>query len=117
MTFYRRLWIILIGIWYFIESIIMGVISILTIIGIPFSKIWFGFAKLSFCPFNKEVHIDYSSHKFLNTLWLATFGWIYALVFSFSGIVCFVTLIFLPFGKQCFKIAKYFAVPFGADIV
>ncbi|MBQ3016535.1 MAG: hypothetical protein IJD79_07130 [Clostridia bacterium] len=116
MTFYRRLWIILIGLWYFIDATILGIISILTIIGIPFSKIWFGFAKLSFNPFEKEIDLNYSSHKFLNTLWLVTFGWFCALGFALSGIVFFVTLIFLPFGKPCFKIAKYFLAPFGADI-
>ncbi len=116
MKFYSRLWIILIGLWYYIESVIVGIVFIVSIIGIPFSKIWFGFAKLAFNPFNKEIYLDYSSHKFLNTLWLFTFGWIYTLFFALSGIIFFITLILLPFGKQCFKFAKYFAAPFGADI-
>ena len=116
MKIYKILWVLVYGISEFAVCFILSVISALTIIGIPSAKMWFSAGKLSLCPFNKEVDIDFSSHKFLNTLWLVTLGWISAAYYYIMGIISFVSIIFIPFGKQLFKLGKFYIAPFGADI-
>lgn len=116
MKFYKFLWVLLQGIELFAACIILGIISLVSLIGIPFAKIWFGLAKMALNPFDKEIDISYSANKFLNTLWLVTFGWLFVFGYYLAGVICFASIIFIPFGKQYFKIGKYFASPFGADI-
>lgn len=52
----------------------------------------------------------------LNVLW-AIFGggFILALEYALAGLVCCVTIIGIPFGIQCFKIAGLALFPFGKD--
>jgi uncharacterized membrane protein YccF (DUF307 family) len=52
----------------------------------------------------------------LNLLW-AIFGggFILALEYVVAGIVCCVTIIGIPFGLQCFKVAGLALFPFGKD--
>ena len=116
MKFYKFLWVILCGIPAFLEMVIMGIIFAITIIGIPFAKMWFTFARLALNPFDKEIDISFSAHKFLNALWLLTFGWMFVFTFYLGGALLCATIIFLPFGKQFIKLGKYCASPFGADI-
>ena len=116
MKFYRRFWIVFVGIPCFLECIFLGVISALSIIGIPFAKVWFTYATLLLNPFEKEIDISFSSHKFLNTLWLLTFGWMFVVSHYIGAVLLWVTLIFFPYGKQYAKIGKFSIAPFGADI-
>jgi uncharacterized membrane protein YccF (DUF307 family) len=50
----------------------------------------------------------------LNLLW-AVFGggFILALEYAVAGVVCCVTIIGIPFGVQCFKVADLALFPFG----
>lgn len=52
----------------------------------------------------------------LNVLW-AVFagGFITALEYVLAGVLCCVTLVGIPFGVQCFKIAALALFPFGKD--
>ena len=116
MKFYKFLWVVSCGIPAFLEFVVLGIISAVTIIGIPFAKMWFTFAKLIINPFDKEIDISFSAHKFLNALWLMSIGWMFVFMFYLGGIIFCATIILLPFGKQCMKLGKYCASPFGADI-
>ena len=52
--------------------------------------------------------------KFItNILWFFTFGCISAALWFLAGIVWCITIIGIPFGKQCFKIAKFNMKPVG----
>ncbi len=52
----------------------------------------------------------------LNVLWILLGGiWAY-LGWSLAGIICSLTIIGIPLGKQCFKIAKLSFLPFGTDV-
>jgi uncharacterized membrane protein YccF (DUF307 family) len=53
----------------------------------------------------------------LNVLW-AIFGGglILALEYLVAGLLCFVTIIGIPFGAQCFKLAGLALFPFGKDL-
>ena len=48
-----------------------------------------------------------------NLFWVILIGWEMAVVFFLLGVVCCVTLIFIPIGLQYFKFAKLAIWPFG----
>jgi uncharacterized membrane protein YccF (DUF307 family) len=52
-----------------------------------------------------------------NILWLILVGWHTALAWLLAGLVLCVTIIGIPFGVQCFKIAGFSLWPFGRSIV
>ena len=39
-----------------------------------------------------------------------------ALVWCLAGIICCISIIFIPFGLQCFKFAHLCLVPFGREV-
>ena len=110
------LWCIFTGLWSAIAYIFAGIILCITIIGIPFGKQCFKLAKLVFMPFGKTVQTNFSSHPIANIIWIILFGWEMALGFVLTGIVWCITIIGIPFGKQCFKLAQLSFVPFGAKV-
>jgi len=52
-----------------------------------------------------------------NLLWLILGGFILALVWAVIGLLLCVTIIGIPFGFQCFKIAGFVLWPFGRDCI
>ena len=110
------IWLLLIGLWSAIGFVFSGLLFCITIIGIPFGKQCFKFAKLVLTPFGKEVKTNFGKHPIANIIWLLLFGWGMALSYIFSGIIFCITIIGIPFGKQCFKLAVLSLIPFGANI-
>jgi uncharacterized membrane protein YccF (DUF307 family) len=53
----------------------------------------------------------------LNVIWFVFCGLWMAICYSVVGLVCFVTIIGIPFGLACFRIANYCLWPFGRSIV
>ena len=54
----------------------------------------------------------------LNILWaLLGGGLITALQYFIAGVFCSITIVALPFGLQCFKIAELSLFPFGREFV
>lgn len=54
----------------------------------------------------------------LNVLWfILGGGWLIGLEYLVAGLVLCVTVIGIPFGLQCFKLAALGAWPFGKDVV
>ena len=51
-----------------------------------------------------------------NLLWFLIFGLALAIVYVAVGLVLCVTIIFIPFGKQMFKLARFVIWPFGSVI-
>lgn len=95
-----------------------GCIWCITIIGIPFGLQCFKFASLAFFPFGKDVVYGGGSISFLaNIIWLIFFGWEMALGYLALGTVWCITIVGIPVGMQCFKMAKLSLMPFGADVI
>ena len=94
----------------------LGIMWCITIIGIPFGKQAFKLAKLSLSPFGKTVNGDFAKHAILNIIWFFLGGFSLFLYYAFMGIFFCITIIGIPFGKQCFKLAKLSFAPFGATI-
>ena len=110
-------WFLLTGLYSSIVWFLLGIIWCITIIGIPFGKQCFKLAKLSLFPFGKVVDRQFSSHPIANIIWFIFGGFGLMLSFFFAGIVWCITIIGIPFGKQCFKLSKLAAFPFGAKIL
>ena len=52
-----------------------------------------------------------------NILWFICGGLLSGLSWVLAGLICCITIIGLPFGKQFFKIAKLSLMPFGAEVI
>ena len=110
------IWIIFGGLISALSWVFTGVLMCITIIGIPFGKQCFKIAGLSLAPFGKNVNTDFNKHPIANVIWIILFGW-ELFIFNFlTGIMLFITIIGIPFGKQWFKLAKLALIPFGATL-
>ena len=110
------LWIILGGIWISLTHLAFGLLLCITIIGIPFGKQAFKMAKLSLFPFGKKVNLNFGKHPIANIFWIIFGGLELMFFYAFEGIFYCITIIGIPFGKQCFKQASLTLAPFGATI-
>jgi uncharacterized membrane protein YccF (DUF307 family) len=52
-----------------------------------------------------------------NLVWLIFGGFLAALCYFFGGLVLCATVIGIPWGLQCFKIAGFILMPFGLKVV
>ena len=52
-----------------------------------------------------------------NILWFICGGLLSGLSWFLAGLICCITIIGIPFGKQFFKIAKLSLMPFGAEVI
>ena len=113
----NALWFIFGGAAMGISWALSGVVWCLTIVGIPIGVQCFKFAGLAFFPFGKEIVYGGGAGSMLcNILWLIFSGIFLALEAVILGCLFCVTIIGIPFGKQCFKIAKLSLMPFGATV-
>lgn len=110
------IWFILIGLWTAIGYFFIGLLLCITIIGIPFGIQCFKLAKLVLTPFGKIVNSNFGKHPIANILWLVFVGWEMAVGYVVAGAIFCITIIGIPFGKQCFKLAALSLIPFGANI-
>lgn len=52
-----------------------------------------------------------------NIIWFVFGGFIHALGWFLSGVLWSITIIGIPYGRQCFKMAKLQLAPFGKKVV
>jgi uncharacterized membrane protein YccF (DUF307 family) len=108
----------------FINAVIYvfgGLVLCLTIVGIPFGLQCFKIAGLVLWPFGKEV---VSSSRdtgclslLLNIIWIFCGGLWTAIVHVVFGVLFYITIIGIPFGRQHFKLVEISLMPFGKRIV
>jgi len=111
------LWIICGGFWQALGWFLMGILWCITIVGIPIGRQCFKFASLAFAPFGKDVEYGGGAVSLIvNIIWLLISGIPLALAAAINGVVLCCTIIGIPFGMQCFKIAKLALMPFGAKV-
>ena len=114
----NTIWFICAGLWQGLGWAIMGVLWSITIIGIPIAIQCFKLSSLIFFPFGKEVVYGGGALSLIaNIFWLLISGIPLALGALANGIVLCVTIIGIPFGLQCFKIARLALMPFGATVI
>ena len=115
-TIANILWFFFTGLGSAIAWFFTGLLWCVTIIGIPFGKQYFKLAKLVFKPFGKIVLVE-NKRPFGNFLWNILGGIVFSLVYFVLGVVLCVTLIGIPFGKQCLKLAGVAFKPFNKAVV
>lgn len=54
---------------------------------------------------------------FGNLLWIICGGLVSALSWLFAGLLCCLTIVGIPAGIQCFKIASLSLTPFGKEVI
>ncbi len=112
------IWFIFGGIILGLSWALFGVVWCITIVGIPVGLQCFKFASLAFFPFGKEVIYGGGiGSLLLNIIWLIASGIALAIESFVIGLVFCITIIGIPFGLQCFKLAKLSLMPFGASIL
>lgn len=111
------LWFLCCGLWQGLSWLLAGLLWCVTIVGIPIGLQCFKFALLAFFPFGKEVRYGGGTVSFLlNLIWILVSGIPLAITAATNGILLCCTIIGIPFGLQCFKMAKLALMPFGAEV-
>lgn len=98
-----------------------GVLFCLTIIGIPFGIQCFKIAGLVLAPFGREV-ISSSNNTgclslLFNIIWILCGGLWTAITHIVFGILFYITIIGIPFGRQHFKLVEVSLMPFGKRVI
>lgn len=111
------LWFIFGGFLMGLSWFIIGILWCITIVGIPVGLQCFKFAGLAVMPFGKEIKYGGGvGSLILNIIWLIFGGLGLALEAAVIGGIFCITIIGIPFGLQCFKIAKLALMPFGSNV-
>ena len=122
------LWFILGGALMGLGWWLAGLIAYLSIICIPWGKACFIIGQFAFFPFGKEaISRRYINNKddvgtgmlgtIGNVVWFIFAGVWLAIGHVISALVCFVTIIGIPFGVQHLKLASLALAPIGKTIV
>lgn len=112
------LWFVFGGILMGCSWLLAGCLWCITLVGIPVGVQCFKLAGLSFFPFGKQVvYGGGAASLLLNILWLLFSGIPLAIEAAVCGCIFCITIVGIPFGKQCFKLAKLSLVPFGARVL
>ena len=115
-TIGNTIWFILVGLLSGLYWFAAGLLLCLTIIGIPFGVQCFKIAQLTIWPFGTDINSNFGEHPLANILWLIIFGWELAVGYAIAGLILCITIVGIPFGKQCFKLAQLSLFPFGSNI-
>lgn len=107
MTFITNLlWFMFGGLFGAMIWCLAGQLMCMTAIGIPSGFQCFQIAGYAAWPFGRDVLYEGSHDQILQKIiWFLLCGWWLAFLFACAGIAFCCTLIGIPFGSQCFKIA------------
>lgn len=122
-------------IWFVCGGLVMGLgwwlaglLTALTIVGLPWARSCFVIGNFSFWPFGREAisRRDITGRADLgtgplgllgNVIWFLLAGWWLAIGHLSSALACFVTIIGIPFGLQHIKLALIALSPIGLQVV
>lgn len=114
------LWFLFFGLEMGLAWIVIGLLFCCTIIGIPYGIASFRIAMFAFFPFGKDIVKGENAGActfLLNVIWVIFAGiwlWLGSVI---GGILFCCTIIGIPFGIACFRIAKASFAPLGKKIV
>jgi uncharacterized membrane protein YccF (DUF307 family) len=122
------IWFILGGVLMGLCWWIIGLLAYLSIIGIPWGKACFVIGNFTFFPFGKEAISRKELHQkddigtgglglLGNIIWFICAGFWLAVGHVCAAILCFITIIGIPFGIQHLKLAGISLAPIGMTVV
>ena len=116
-------WVLFGGLFMAVGWAVAGILSFLTIIGIPWGIAAFRIAEFSLWPFGREM-VDRKQGTTMKTLslvgnilWVVIGGWWIALGHLVSAVLLAITIIGIPFAWQHVKLAGISFTPLGKEIV
>lgn len=114
------IWLVFGGFAIAMEYFVGSIALMLTIIGIPFGLQTIKLGILALWPFGSKVEqIDPPTgclSQLMNIIWFFVGGFWIMLTHLLFGILFFITIIGIPWGKQHFKLAGLALTPFGREI-
>ena len=127
-TIGNLIWFIFGGIFMGLAWCFFGLLSFVTIVGIPWGRACFVIAGFSFFPFGKEAIARDELTQFEdigtgglgvlgNIIWFIFAGFWLAIGHVVSAMACFITIIGIPFALQHLKLAGISIAPIGKTIV
>ena len=125
---FNVLWVLFGGCFMALGWWLAGLISAISIVGLPWSRSCFVIGKFALWPFGYEAinRRDLSGRIDLgtgpmgllgNVIWFLVAGWWLAIGHLTSALACFVSIIGIPFGIQHIKLALIAIAPIGMTIV
>lgn len=122
------LWFVLGGFVMGLGWWLAGLLALLTIVGIPWAKACFVIGQFAFFPFGKVAmgRKELSKRDDIGTGTLGLLGNVIWFIFAgvwlaighlLSALLCFLTIIGIPFGLQHLKLAGIALAPIGKTIV
>jgi len=115
------LWLVFGGFIIAIEYLISSLILMLTIVGIPFGLQTLKLASLAIWPFGYDTRTNSTNTGCLGTVmnlvWIVVGGFWIFVTHLILGVLLYITLIGIPFGRQHMKMAALALAPFGREII
>jgi len=115
------IWLVFGGIFIAIEYFISSIPLFISIIGIPFGVQTIKLGVLALWPFGKETRLKEGNSGCLSTImnliWIFIGGIWISLSHLLFGVLFYITIIGIPFGRQHFKLAALALTPFGREII
>jgi uncharacterized membrane protein YccF (DUF307 family) len=114
------LWLIFGGLIAGLGYILGGLLTCITIVGIPFGIQAVKIGVATFAPFGKQIvelpEANRPLRLILNVIWLVLFGWEIALAHATSALILAITIIGIPFALQHLKLIPLALLPFGRTL-
>jgi len=122
------IWFVLGGVFMGMLWWLFGLLAYISIIGIPWGKSCFVIGQFTFFPFGQEAisREELNNREDIgtgtagtigNVIWALFAGIWLAIGHVISAILCFITIIGIPFGFQHLKLAEISLFPVGKTIV
>lgn len=122
------LWFILGGALMGLAWWVCGLLALVSIVGIPWGRACFVMGEFTFFPFGQEAISRKELHQkedvgtgslglIGNIVWFLLAGFWLAMGHVLSAVICFITIIGIPFGLQHLKLAGIALAPIGKTIV
>ncbi len=119
-TIVNLLWVVFGGFIIAFEYVIASLLLMLTVVGIPFAMQTLKLADLSLWPFGRDTRTTKQASGCLsvlmNFIWILFGGILIFLTHMFLGLLLYITIIGIPFGKQHFKLSALAFSPFGREV-
>jgi uncharacterized membrane protein YccF (DUF307 family) len=120
-TLGNLIWLLFGGFFSALGYVIGGIALCLTVVGIPFGLQCFKLTGFILWPFGKEAISTAASGgclvTVLNIIWIICGGLWVALAHVGFGLLLYITIIGIPFGRQHFKLVEVSLMPFGKRVV